>query len=149
MVYCPKSGQRNEDDAKYCKNCGAALYGIIEGGFKVGEIPEYLGRKTLSIVMMFVGFIILFFSFFKLIASFFGDLHSYVGFFIGMLMILYGEHYWSKVTHIMWLRQAFREYGLLSVKEVKDYLKEPTVFSEKIDGLVESYVGMLSKEIQK
>jgi len=26
MVYCPKCGAKNEEDAKYCVNCGAALY---------------------------------------------------------------------------------------------------------------------------
>jgi uncharacterized membrane protein YvbJ len=61
MVNCPKCGTKNEDNAKYCSNCGVALYSIIEGGFKVSEVPEYLGRKTLSVIMMFTGFIILFF----------------------------------------------------------------------------------------
>jgi tetrahydromethanopterin S-methyltransferase subunit E len=26
MVYCPKCGTQNEDDAKFCKKCGADLY---------------------------------------------------------------------------------------------------------------------------
>jgi len=26
MVYCPKCGEKNEEDARFCVNCGAALY---------------------------------------------------------------------------------------------------------------------------
>ena len=26
MVYCPKCGTKNEEDVKFCVNCGAALY---------------------------------------------------------------------------------------------------------------------------
>lgn len=27
MVYCAKCGKQNDDDAMYCKNCGASLHG--------------------------------------------------------------------------------------------------------------------------
>ena len=27
MVYCPKCGTKNEDDATFCKSCGASLTG--------------------------------------------------------------------------------------------------------------------------
>jgi len=27
MTYCPKCGKKNEDDAKYCNDCGASLTG--------------------------------------------------------------------------------------------------------------------------
>jgi len=27
MVYCPKCGIKNEDDATFCKNCGTSLHG--------------------------------------------------------------------------------------------------------------------------
>jgi len=35
-------------------------------------------------------------------------------FLIGGLLIAYGEHYWTKVSIIMWTRQALREYGAVS-----------------------------------
>jgi len=27
MAYCPKCGTKNDDDATFCKNCGASLHG--------------------------------------------------------------------------------------------------------------------------
>jgi len=29
MVYCAKCGTKNEEDAEFCKKCGASLTGII------------------------------------------------------------------------------------------------------------------------
>jgi len=30
MVYCPRCGTKNEEDAAFCKNCGAPLHGTTD-----------------------------------------------------------------------------------------------------------------------
>ena len=149
MVYCSKCGVKNDDDARFCVNCGAPLFIVVRGGFKPSEVPEYLGRKTLSIAAIAAGTLIMLFSGIRFLTSFFRDSISCLGLSIGLLLFIYGEHYWSKVTHIMWLRQAFREYGLISMKEVRVEEDKDVILSENIDKMIEGFVDLMSREILK
>lgn len=148
MLQCPNCGTKNENYAKFCINCGHAFSIEPEGGF-MEETSEYLGRKMLSILMLLGGTIILFFSGLRLLGSFFTDLISYVGCIVSLLMILYSVHYWEKVNHIMWARQAFREYGLITTKGVKEDLKENAILSDSLDRMMEGYVKSMSKGLMK
>ena len=41
MVYCAKCGTKNEEDAEFCKKCGASLTGAINGAlFKLDKRIE-------------------------------------------------------------------------------------------------------------
>jgi hypothetical protein len=40
-VYCPNCGTQNEDNAAYCKNCGAALQTISTPNVDVPPPPQY------------------------------------------------------------------------------------------------------------
>ena len=100
-------------------------------GFKAEEVPEYLGRKTLAIILVIIGILMslggFFIGIYEAGSAYKSGGDPWVAFiaciiFIsipGIIMACYGEHYWKKVTHIMWTRQALREYGVVSLKQLQ------------------------------
>jgi hypothetical protein len=59
MTYCPKCGQKNEDTAKYCNNCGGSLTFnenphmkdddcVCEGNNRNPLVPIFLGYNSHS-----------------------------------------------------------------------------------------------------
>ena len=48
MVYCPKCGTKNEEDAKYCSKCGADLEISLEERFerRAEEWGERFGKRA-------------------------------------------------------------------------------------------------------
>jgi hypothetical protein len=76
-------------------------------GFQASEISEYLARKVVAAIMCIIGFPLLVVS---LPLIFLAGLGLLI-FGLGAILCAYGQHYWEKVTSIMWTRQALREYG--------------------------------------
>jgi len=79
-----------------------------------------------------------------------------VTFFIGLVITAYGAHLWNKITHIMWTRQALREYGVPSifVKEAKSQisLSSDDILSDERSMLadketLEGYLDMLDQRL--
>jgi len=104
-----------------------------EKGFEVSEVPEYIGRKMMAIFMIIFGVILMVVGFMAGIAvDSFGII--LVSFLLGLIVTLYGLHYWSKVTHIMWTRQALREYGVPSRGHYLRYIMQ---VSRKLDQVLE------------
>ena len=54
MAYCTKCGTKNEDDAEFCKKCGASLTGIKKGHEKDDDCV-CSGSKQNPLVPVFWG----------------------------------------------------------------------------------------------
>jgi hypothetical protein len=139
MRYCIKCGEKiDNDELSFCPFCRAPLTKekrsfaartvLGPGGFKADEIPEYLTRKSEAITMMVIGVVVgigsgiagLFLFSYENPATSFALI--FFGLITGSVLAAYGQHQWSKITHIMWTRQALREYG------------SPTIIEEKRSG---------------
>jgi hypothetical protein len=79
-----------------------------------------------------------------------------ITFFIGLIITAYRVHLWNKITHIMWTRQALREYGVPSifVKKAKSQitLGKNNILSDKESTLadkesLENYLEMLDRRL--
>jgi len=73
MVYCSKCGSKNEDDAEFCKKCGASLTGLKMGKEERCE-EECAGGKHgapifWGILIILIGLIIIFEGILKNIAG--------------------------------------------------------------------------------
>jgi len=145
LPFCTRCGRDFPDDVSFCPYCkiplirksrsfiGRTLGG--PGGFKPSEIPEYLARKTEAIGITLFGILVMTLGSFIVALTvqneryvpYFGTVKEPnflavgITFFIGLIITAYGAHLWNKITHIMWTRQALREYGVPSifVKEAK------------------------------
>jgi hypothetical protein len=130
MRTCINCGAKVDDSQlSYCPFCRAPLTREKKsftartvfgpGYFKADEIPEYLARKSEAIGIMVIGAII------AVVAPIVGFASlSFEAFIVGGLVCIlgvvimaYGKHQWNKITHIMWTRQALREYGATSIIE--------------------------------
>jgi hypothetical protein len=61
MVYCTKCGTKNEDDADFCKKCGASLTGSIED--QSGDDDCVCsGSKQNPLVPVFWGIVVILFG---------------------------------------------------------------------------------------
>jgi uncharacterized membrane protein YidH (DUF202 family) len=164
LPFCTRCGREFPDDVSFCPYCkvplirksrsfiGRTLGG--PGGFKPSEIPEYLARKTEAIGITLFGILVMTLGSFIVALTFQNERYvPYIGtvkepniiavgitFFIGLVIAAYGAHLWNKITHIMWTRQALREYGVPSifVKEVKSQL---SLNSDDIHGNEEQTLG--------
>jgi hypothetical protein len=179
LPFCTKCGRDFPDDVSFCPYCkvplirrsrsfiGRTLGG--PGGFKLSEVPEYLTRKTEAIgIMVFGLFVMIFGSIFVALVSsgvLWGPakasqppnfLAVIITFITGFVILAYGAHLWNKITHIMWTRQALREYGVPSifVKEAKRQLpltSEEMPSDERFllddENSIERYLDMLEQRL--
>ncbi len=85
-------------------------------GFKVKDAGEFLGRKVLSILIGIGGLGVGIFGFYRAVVQ-----ESITPLLLWSIIagaiIFYGVHYWKKVGHVIWTRQALREYGCPSIVE--------------------------------
>ena len=58
MAYCAKCGTKNEDDAEFCKKCGATLTGTIKGKEKDDDCV-CSGNKQNPLVPVFWGIVVI------------------------------------------------------------------------------------------
>ncbi len=58
MAYCAKCGTKNEDDAEFCKKCGASLTGAIKGHEKDDDCV-CSGSKQNPLVPVFWGIVVI------------------------------------------------------------------------------------------
>ena len=58
MVYCAKCGTKNEEDAEFCKKCGASLTGAIKGHEKDDDCV-CSGSKQNPLVPVFWGIVVI------------------------------------------------------------------------------------------
>ena len=58
MVYCAKCGTKNEEDAGFCKKCGASLTGAIKGHEKDDDCV-CSGSKQNPLVPIFWGIVVI------------------------------------------------------------------------------------------
>jgi uncharacterized membrane protein YvbJ len=58
MVYCAKCGTKNEEDAKFCKKCGASLSGIDKEHYKDDDCV-CSGSKQNPLVPVFWGIVVI------------------------------------------------------------------------------------------
>ncbi len=58
MAYCAKCGTKNEDDAEFCKKCGASLTGVIKGHEKDDDCV-CSGSKQNPLVPVFWGVVVI------------------------------------------------------------------------------------------
>ena len=133
MSLCTLCGREFPDDVGFCPYCKVPLTKRPRsfvartiggpGGFKYSEVPEYVSRKTQAILLVLFGVLL---AFVGAPLATFGILRSgepsidalTVGLFlflVGLVLAIYGAHLWNKITHIMWTRQALREYGVPSL----------------------------------
>ena len=122
------------------------------------EVPEYYKRKIKAILMAVGGFFIGGWGFMIVlganISRSFGssvpEWQEALGIIMcvfGLISFLYGIHLWRKVTHIMWTRQAVREYGAPSIMEGKEVSKIKEDVPEQIKKLAElKSQGILTEE---
>ncbi len=90
-------------------------------GFKAREAVEYLGRKIFAVVLIITGLILGMLGVIAYVLSFLMSIRAILVAFIGFGLYLYGRHYWDKVTHVIWTRQALREYGVPSKFDNPDH----------------------------
>jgi len=127
LPLCPKCEKVYSGDPDFCPYCGfpheRKKRGFITktvagpGGFRADEIPEYLTRKSEAIGYGISGFAAIGLGLLISLAG--GGAIGIPILILGFVLIAYGSHYWSKVTHIMWTRQALREYEASSIIEEK------------------------------
>ena len=62
MKYCPKCGEENKEDAKFCKACGTAMDGntTSTGGNNVTEVKKSEGLGTASMIMGIIALVLSF-----------------------------------------------------------------------------------------
>jgi len=85
------------------------------------EDIEYGKRKVEAIVITIIG-IILTFPVSIIIGSY--TMNFWVFLFlviIGLMIVAYGSYYWHKVTHIVWTKQAIREYEERKLAAIQGY----------------------------
>lgn len=140
MPYCTRCKIDFEGDVGFCPYCGSPLIKKDRsfvgrtaggpGGFKPAEVPEYLSRKLQALLMFIFGALLIGAT----IA--YNDVQPvrpellWGGIVSGGLLVLYGWHWWNKITHIMWTRQALREYGVPSIT-IQEVPEEPPPKMEK------------------
>ena len=61
MTYCSKCGTKNEDDAEFCKKCGASLTGVAKQDEK-DEDCVCSGNKQNPYVPVFWGIVVILFG---------------------------------------------------------------------------------------
>jgi hypothetical protein len=180
LPFCTRCGRDFPDDVSFCPYCKAPLIKKSRsftartlggpGGFKPSEIPEYLARKTEAIGITLFGILVMSAGSFIVALTvqneryvpFLGTVKEpnwlavAITFFIGLVITAYGAHLWNKITHIMWTRQALREYGVPSifVKEAKSQVRlgsddipgdEGSMLAEK--ETLENYLDMLDRQL--
>ena len=141
MPFCTNCGRHFSGDSGFCPYCKTPLLRKRRsfvartlggpGGFKPEEVPEYLARKTEAVVITIFGLLIMIGGSVLTAATVRTERYvpilgrmsepnwAAVGFtfLVGLVIFAYGAHLWSKITHIMWTRQALREYGAPSTME--------------------------------
>ena len=71
MVYCPKCGLKNQEDATFCASCGASVFVTREK--RPSEYEDMcFGRRDNSFMGIFFGAIILIFGFTLLMQQMYG-----------------------------------------------------------------------------
>ena len=79
------------------------------------EDREWARRKTEALIETIVGFIIMIPGSILFLSTCVGNSvfcvsFAWVIFFIGIAIFLHGYHNWRKISHIVWTKQAMREY---------------------------------------
>jgi len=137
MAYCQKCRRSFSDHYENCPNCNARLTPDKREGWKAGEAAEYAARKGKAVLMVVLGIIIVPVA--ALFAAFSGDggviiICSFYP--LAAFLILYGLYYWKKVNHIIWTRQALREFGVNpggTTDVVKNQSENPMNYSSSRD----------------
>ncbi|KAF0148410.1 MAG: hypothetical protein FD143_2873 [Ignavibacteria bacterium] len=64
-MYCPKCGNQNSDEVKYCSNCGNSLMSIITQPLSTDTIEESEENET-PVALIIITWLLMIFSFFPL-----------------------------------------------------------------------------------